>query len=66
MDGNLYSGLGVNSINGTWQTFTLNIEEDLHKFEKENQLLFVNVFLIRGSGRVDGIEMLSSLTPTKF
>jgi len=64
-DGNLYYGLGVNSINGTWQTFTRNIEDDLHKFEKENQLLFVNAFLIRGSGRVDDIEMFSSLKSTR-
>ena len=56
-DGNLYYGLGANSTSGRWHTFTRNIEDDLHKFEKENQLLFVNAFLIRGNGLIDDIEM---------
>jgi len=51
-------GLGSNSKNGTWQTFTRDLEADLKAYEPDNELLTVNGFLVRGSGRVDDIAMM--------
>ncbi len=52
-------GLGSDSNNGTWQTFTRDLEADLQAYEPGNDLLAVNAFMIRGSGMVDDIELLS-------
>ena len=51
-------GLGSNSKNGTWQTFTRDLKADLKAYEPDNELLTVNGFLVRGSGRVDDIAMI--------
>jgi len=59
-NGNLYFGLGKHIIAGTWQTITRNLEEDLHKHEPHNEIISVNAFIIRGSGKIGKIEMLSS------
>jgi len=54
----IHLGLGSNSKNGTWQTFTRDLEADLKQYEPDNELLTVNGFLVRGSGRVDDIAMI--------
>jgi hypothetical protein len=59
-NGNLYFGLGKYLVKGTWQTITRDLEDDLHKYEPHNEIISVNAFLIRGSGRIGTIEMLSS------
>jgi len=61
-NGNLYFGLGKYIVSGTWQTITRDLEKDLHKYEPDNEIVSVNAFLIRGSGRIGKIEML---TPPK-
>ncbi len=48
-------GLGSGVDNGIWHTFTRNIEDDLHQFEPDNELVAINGFLIRGSGEIDDI-----------
>jgi len=53
-------GLGESSANGTWQTFTRDLVEDLHRFEPANTLISINAFMIRGSGRLDDIQTLIS------
>ncbi len=53
-------GLGEESANGRWQTFTKDLVADLHRFEPDNSLLSINAFMIRGSGRVDDIQALIS------
>ena len=58
-NGNLYFGLGKHIISGTWQSITRDLEEDLHKYEPNNEILSVNAFIIRGSGRIGKIEMLT-------
>ncbi len=58
----IHHGLGVDAKNGNWQTFTRDLEADLKHFESDNELLAVNAFLMRGSGRVDDIELLSNLS----
>ena len=50
-------GLGANASNGIWQTFTRNLAEDIARFEADNELVSVNAFMIRGSGRLDDILM---------
>ena len=51
-------GLGADSDNGTWQTFTRNLANDLASAEAGNELISVNAFMIRGSGRIDDMVML--------
>jgi len=53
-------GLGSGVDNGTWQTFTRNLEDDLHQFQPDNELIAIHAFLVRGSGRLDNIETLLS------
>ena len=60
--GKIYYGLGEDSIDGTWHTFTRDLEADLNAFEFNNSIISVNKFSIRGSGRVDDIS-LGSLFP---
>ncbi|KIM07945.1 MAG: hypothetical protein KU29_05760 [Sulfurovum sp. FS06-10] len=54
----VHFGLGVNSNDGSWRTFTRDLEADLKKFDSDNELLAVHAFLVRGSGQFDDIEML--------
>jgi len=53
----LYHGLGDSASDGTWRTFTRDLEADLKDLESDNAITAVNAFLIRGSGLVDDIEM---------
>jgi uncharacterized protein YdaL len=55
----IHHGLGVSAKDGTWRTFTRDIEADLKEFENDNHLISVNTFLIRGSGSIYGVEMFS-------
>ncbi len=52
-------GLGADVSNGTWQTFTRNLEDDLHQFQPNNNLVAIQAFLFRGVGRLDDIEAFS-------
>ncbi len=56
-NGYIRLGIGADASDGTWQTFTQNIEADLQRFEPENQLLSIDGFMIRGSGRLDDISL---------
>ena len=58
-NGNLYFGLGKYIVSGTWQTITRDLEKDLHKYEPNNKIISVNAFIIRGSGKIGKIEMLT-------
>ncbi len=51
-------GLGESSNNGLWHTFERNLESDLQQYEKDNTIVAVNTFVIRGSGRIDDIKLL--------
>jgi uncharacterized protein YdaL len=55
----IHHGLGVSAKDGTWRTFSQDIEADLKEFENDNGLISVNAFLIRGSGSIAGVEMYS-------
>ncbi len=54
----IHHGLGSSSKNGTWQTFTRDLTSDLKEFESNNEILSVEGFYLRGSGRVDDIEFI--------
>ena len=56
-NGYIRLGIGADASNGTWQTFTRNIEADLQRFEADNELLSVDGFMIRGSGSLDDISL---------
>ncbi len=51
--------LGLSAKDGTWHTFTHNLEEELDRFESNNHLESIEAFLIRGSGDIDNIETLN-------
>lgn len=55
----IHHGLGLSAKDGTWRSFTRDIEADLKEFESDNHLISVNAFLIRGSGSIYGVEMFS-------
>jgi hypothetical protein len=51
-------GLGSNLSDGSWHTIRRNIEDDLHKFEPDNNLIAIHAFLVRGSGKIDDIKTM--------
>ena len=55
----IHHGLGISAKDGTWRTFSRDIEKDLKEFESDNTLISVNAFLIRGSGSICNVEMFS-------
>jgi hypothetical protein len=56
----IHTYLCPNTKDGTWKTISRNIELDLKKYESDNELISVDAFLIRGSGRVDNIKMFDT------
>jgi len=56
----IHYGLGAKAKNGTWQTFTRNLQKDLQGFEPGSKILEVKSFLVRGSGKIDDIKMSNS------
>jgi hypothetical protein len=48
-------GLGANTDDGTWRTFERNLAQDISDAEAGNELLYIDAFMIRGSGRLDDI-----------
>ena len=51
----IHHGLGANAMNGTWQTFSRDLEADLQEYSPDLSVLKINAFLIRGSGYIDDI-----------
>ena len=60
----IHHGLGIDSKNGTWQTFQRDLDADLKEFESDNEIIAVNGFLIKGSGRIDDIELKQTANTT--
>jgi len=60
----IHHGLGTQSRDGTWQTFTRDLEADLQEFESDNSIISVNGFLVKGSGRVDDVKLQRTNTQT--
>ena len=57
----MHYGLGSSAIDGTWHTYTRDIEEDLKRYESDNSLISIDSFKVRamGSGYIDNIELFS-------
>jgi hypothetical protein len=55
----VHHGLGPSAMNGQWHTFTRDLQRDLDDAQSGVDILEVNGFLIRGSGRVDEIQLKS-------
>lgn len=55
----VHLGLGTQLRNGTWQTITRDLQEDLQKFESSNTIRAVNGIFIRGNGSVDDIKVIA-------
>jgi len=51
----IHHGLGTNVNDGTWHTFTRDLEADLHATLPNDTLTEIVGFSIRGSGRIDNI-----------
>ncbi len=52
-------GLGTDANDGRWHTFVRDLQADLKVAQPGATILAVNGFLIRGSGRVDDIALLT-------
>jgi len=59
----IYQGLGATARNGKWQTFTRDLQADLQEYDSNSSILAVNAFLVRGSGKIDDIELLNTMPP---
>jgi hypothetical protein len=56
----IHHGLGTNSMNGTWLTFTRDLEADLKEFDPDNNITSVDGFFVRGSGQIDDIALIKT------
>jgi len=53
----IHHGLGTFTKNGQWHTITRDLEADIKEFKSDYELIAVNAFIIRGSGRIDDIKL---------
>ena len=53
-------GLGSGTKDGHWHTIIRDLEADLHDFQPGNHITRVDGFLIRGSGRIDNVKLISN------
>jgi hypothetical protein len=56
-DSYMQYGLGLNATLGIWKSYYRNLQEDLERFEINNRIIWVNGFMIRGSGLLDNIKL---------
>jgi hypothetical protein len=54
----IYHGIGAGVNDGTWQTFTRDLEADLKDLQPNNSIIAVNSFQISGEGLVDDIGLM--------
>lgn len=59
----IHHGLGRDTLDGAWRTFSRDLAADLADAQPDNTLLAVNGFLIRGNVRVDNISLDGSAAP---
>jgi len=52
----LQYGLGSRE-KGKWKKYSRNLEKDLQLYEKENKIIAIKDFIIKGSGEIDNIEL---------
>jgi len=55
---NSYLQYGLNSAaKGQWEKYSRNLEKDLQLYEKENKIITIKDFIIKGSGAIDNIQL---------
>ena len=54
-------GLGTGTKDGQWHTFVRDLQADLTKAQEGVQILQVNTFAIRGSGKIDDMKLRPSI-----
>ena len=59
-------GIGANTTDGTWRTISRNLQDDLHKFEPESDILSINALLVRGNGKIDDIKTMLEYKSTLY
>ncbi len=59
-------GVGANTTDGTWRTINRNLQDDLHKFEPDSNILAINALLVRGNGKIDDIKTMLSYKSTLY
>jgi len=52
----IHYGLGEDAKDGSWHTFTRDIEADFHTIYPDDNITLLIGFAIRGSGRIDDIQ----------
>lgn len=62
----IYYGLGSSVLDSEWRTFTRNLAVDLTNALPDLNLVEVNGWRIRGSGRADNIRLLSFIPNTIY
>lgn len=55
----VHHGLGTDSIDGKWHIYRKNLQMELNEAQPGVTIISVDAFLIRGSGYVDDIRMMS-------
>ena len=58
-------GLGYRSMSGTWQKFSRDLDADIRKYEPDNRVLEVNGFKVRGSGKIDDVELYNDVPESR-
>jgi len=56
-NGYMQYGLGLRATDGVWKKYSRNLEKDLERFENSNHIETVNIFVIRGSGSIDNVQL---------
>ncbi len=56
----LNKALGYSASDGTWHTFTKDLESDLKSYESNNSLIAIDGIVIRGNCKIDDIELLET------
>lgn len=54
----VHHGIGSHTYDGTWHMISRDLAMDLHDAQPDVDIIAVDGFLIRGSGRVDDIKLL--------
>lgn len=51
----ILNGIRNKTNNGTWQSFTQDLQAGISTAEENNELISINSIIVRGSGRLDDI-----------
>lgn len=55
----IHHGIGTDAANGQWRMVTRDLSQDLEEAQPGVKILEVNGFMVRGSGKIDNVKLLS-------